>query len=77
MIWHLSTRVRERKKRLDHSEKKKKKKKKKKNNGTGLANKLKFNDRLDIFFLTKTASDLTESIVHFHRRLIYKYLTNM
>ena len=49
MIWHLSTRERERKKRLDHSEKKNKKKTKK-NNGTGLANKLKFNDRLDIFF---------------------------
>ena len=52
MIWHLSTRERERKKRLDHSEKKKKKKNNN-NNGTGLANKLKFNDRLDIFFWQK------------------------
>ena len=65
-IWHLPIRERERKKRLDHFEKKQR----------YWSNKqTQWQSRK--FFSTKTASDLSGSIVHFQRRLIYKYLTSM
>ena len=46
-----------------------------KNNGTGLANKLKFND---CFFSSKLFNDLTESIIHFHQSLVREeYLSKL
>ena len=40
-------------------------------NGTGLVNELKLNNCHDNVFL-KPSNDLTESIIHFHRCLVYK-----
>ena len=40
-------------------------------NGTGSVNELKLNNCHDNVFL-KPSNDLTESIIHFHRYLVYK-----